>query len=146
MGGGKDKYNLSNDHWYEVSRERQRVRQTFGNLVVQHAYPAMKLQLPFVSPLLPSSSLPIYFTDVHATWVVQNTSHKTRGSRLPPPCPSNPRQHRIPVHACPKPQKEERQIWQACRTRYFEEDGGFDVEGQFGVCFVGVFGASELLI
>ncbi|KAG8711587.1 hypothetical protein FRC09_020515, partial [Ceratobasidium sp. 395] len=46
-GGGKDKYNLSNDHYYEVSRERQRVRQTFGNLVVQHAYPAMKLQLPF---------------------------------------------------------------------------------------------------
>ncbi|QRV81090.1 atypical/TAF1 kinase [Ceratobasidium sp. AG-Ba] len=43
----KDRYNLSNDHYYEVSRERQRVRQTFGNLVVQHAYPAMKLQLPF---------------------------------------------------------------------------------------------------
>ncbi|KAG9084077.1 hypothetical protein FS749_005511 [Ceratobasidium sp. UAMH 11750] len=50
VGGGaagKDKYNLSNDHYYEVSKERQRVRQTFGNLVVQHAYPAMKLQLPF---------------------------------------------------------------------------------------------------
>ncbi|KAF8753034.1 hypothetical protein RHS01_07373 [Rhizoctonia solani] len=45
---GKDKFNLSNDHYYEVSKERQRVRQTFGNLVVQHAYPALKLQLPFV--------------------------------------------------------------------------------------------------
>ncbi|KAF8734575.1 hypothetical protein RHS02_06922, partial [Rhizoctonia solani] len=44
---GKDKFNLSNDHYYEVSKERQRVRQTFGNLVVQHAYPALKLQLPF---------------------------------------------------------------------------------------------------
>ncbi|KAG8726504.1 hypothetical protein FRC11_015069, partial [Ceratobasidium sp. 423] len=44
---GKDKFNLSNDHFYEVSKERQRVRQTFGNLVVQHAYPALKLQLPF---------------------------------------------------------------------------------------------------
>ena len=44
----KDKYNISNDHAYEISRERHRVRQTFGQLVVQHAYPALKLQLPFV--------------------------------------------------------------------------------------------------
>ena len=47
----RDKYNLSNDHYYEVSKDglRHRVRQTFGQLVVQHAYPAQKLQLPFVS-------------------------------------------------------------------------------------------------
>ncbi|KAJ2932284.1 hypothetical protein H1R20_g4833, partial [Candolleomyces eurysporus] len=47
----KDKYNLSNDQYYEVSKEggRHRVRQTFGQLVVEHAYPAQKLQLPFVS-------------------------------------------------------------------------------------------------
>ena len=46
----KDKFNLSNDHFYEVSKEggRHRVRQTFGQLVVEHAYPAQKLQLPFV--------------------------------------------------------------------------------------------------
>ncbi|KAH6916934.1 atypical/TAF1 protein kinase [Coprinopsis sp. MPI-PUGE-AT-0042] len=45
----KDKFNLSNDQYYEVSKEgaRQHVRQTFGQLVVEHAYPAQKLQLPF---------------------------------------------------------------------------------------------------
>lgn len=45
----RDKFNLSNDHFYEVSKEggRHRVRQTFGQLVVEHAYPAQKLQLPF---------------------------------------------------------------------------------------------------
>jgi len=46
----RDKFNLSNDHFYEVSKEggRHRVRQTFGQLVVEHAYPSQKLQLPFV--------------------------------------------------------------------------------------------------
>ncbi|TDL28234.1 TAF1, transcription initiation factor TFIID, subunit TAF1 [Rickenella mellea] len=48
-GQPRDKFNLSNDHLYEVSKDghRHRVRQTFGQLVVQHAYPAQKLQLPF---------------------------------------------------------------------------------------------------
>ncbi|KAF9015586.1 atypical/TAF1 protein kinase [Cyathus striatus] len=48
-GGQKDKFNLSNDHFYEVTKEggKHRVRQTFGQLVVEHAYPAQKLQLPF---------------------------------------------------------------------------------------------------
>jgi transcription initiation factor TFIID subunit 1 len=43
--------NLSNDKFYEVSREArlQRVRQTFGQLIVQHTIPAIKLQLPYVS-------------------------------------------------------------------------------------------------
>ena len=52
-GQARDKFNLSNDHFYEVSKEggRHRVRQTFGQLVVEHAYPAQKLQLPFVSYL-----------------------------------------------------------------------------------------------
>ncbi|KAJ7926010.1 TAF1 transcription initiation factor TFIID subunit TAF1 [Mycena leptocephala] len=47
--GVKDKFNLSNDHLYEVSKEggRHRVRQTFGQIAVEHAYPAQKLQLPF---------------------------------------------------------------------------------------------------
>ncbi|KIJ29329.1 hypothetical protein M422DRAFT_269283, partial [Sphaerobolus stellatus SS14] len=47
--GPKDKFNLSNDQQYEVSKEsaRQRVRQTFQDLHIQHAYPAQKLQLPF---------------------------------------------------------------------------------------------------
>ncbi|KAH8119903.1 TAF1, transcription initiation factor TFIID, subunit TAF1 [Phellopilus nigrolimitatus] len=48
-GHPRDRFNLSNDHFYEVSKEggRHRVRQTFGQLVVQHAYPAQKLQLPY---------------------------------------------------------------------------------------------------
>ena len=45
----KDKFDLSNDQFYDVSKDgRHRVRQTFGDLVVEHAYPAQKLQLPFV--------------------------------------------------------------------------------------------------
>jgi transcription initiation factor TFIID subunit 1 len=61
---------LSNDQYYEVSKEggRHRVRQTFGQLVVEHAYPAQKLQLPFVSAYVvvlnhladESSSKPVY--------------------------------------------------------------------------------------
>ncbi|KAF7981151.1 hypothetical protein HWV62_34909 [Athelia sp. TMB] len=48
-GLARDKFNLSNDNFYEVTKEggRHRVRQTFGQLVVEHAYPAQKLQLPF---------------------------------------------------------------------------------------------------
>lgn len=47
--GVRDKFNLSNDHFYEVAKDKQhRVRQTFGNIAVEHAYPAQKLQLPFV--------------------------------------------------------------------------------------------------
>lgn len=43
-----DIFNLSNDKFYEQTREhRQRVRQTLGKLVVQHAWPAIKLQLPW---------------------------------------------------------------------------------------------------
>lgn len=41
-----DPYNISNDHHYEGGK--QRVRQTFGTIIVQHAWPALKLQLPFV--------------------------------------------------------------------------------------------------
>ena len=44
----QDPLNLSNDKFYEQTREhRQRVRQTLGKLVVQHAWPAVKLQLPW---------------------------------------------------------------------------------------------------
>ncbi|KAF8632973.1 hypothetical protein AX15_001570 [Amanita polypyramis BW_CC] len=49
VGQTRDKFNLSNDHFYEVAKDggRHRVRQTFGQLIVEHAYPAQKLQLPF---------------------------------------------------------------------------------------------------
>ncbi|PVF94488.1 hypothetical protein CPB86DRAFT_876346 [Serendipita vermifera] len=43
----RDKFNISNDHTYEVAKETKLVRQTFGALEVEHAYPALKLQLPF---------------------------------------------------------------------------------------------------
>ncbi|KZS95904.1 hypothetical protein SISNIDRAFT_483323 [Sistotremastrum niveocremeum HHB9708] len=49
-GPQRDRFNLSNDHLYELPKElggRHRVRQTFGQLTVEHAYPAQKLQLPF---------------------------------------------------------------------------------------------------
>lgn len=46
--GELDPFNLSNDRMYEMSKEhRHRVRQTLGQLVVRHAWPAIKLQLPF---------------------------------------------------------------------------------------------------
>jgi hypothetical protein len=52
---GLDPFNLSNDREYEVTKDtKKRIRQTFGLLEVQHAYPAQKLQLPFVCPA-PSS-------------------------------------------------------------------------------------------
>lgn len=66
-----DPFNLSNDREYEVPKEQKRqiIRQTFGALEVVHAYPAQKLQLPFVRrlplalvgavvPLPPSSADP----------------------------------------------------------------------------------------
>ena len=78
----RDKFNLSNDHFYEVAKEggRHRVRQTFGQLVVEHAYPAQKLQLPFVS-------LSGKFLDYFSTFfVVQNSTIKTGSSFFPPTC------------------------------------------------------------
>lgn len=47
----RDKFNLSNDHAYEAIKDTKLVRQTFGALEVEHAYPALKLQMPFVSLL-----------------------------------------------------------------------------------------------
>jgi transcription initiation factor TFIID subunit 1, fungi type len=72
----KDKFNLSNDHYYEVSKDgRHRIRQTFGQLNVEHAYPAQKLQLPFVSTdnLAPLQYLVIY--------IPPNSQYKTRLSK-----------------------------------------------------------------
>ncbi|KIM19627.1 hypothetical protein M408DRAFT_334323 [Serendipita vermifera MAFF 305830] len=47
QGVAKDKFNISNDHAYDVAKETKLVRQTFGALEVEHSYPALKLQLPF---------------------------------------------------------------------------------------------------
>jgi hypothetical protein len=47
--GGLDPFNLSNDRFYEASRRQgmKVVRQTLGQLELQHSRPALKLQLPF---------------------------------------------------------------------------------------------------
>lgn len=76
----KDKFNLSNDHFYEVAKDggRHRVRQTFGQLVVEHAYPAQKLQLPFVST--PVALLP----PVYPLSIANSTKRVYRSKKLAP--------------------------------------------------------------
>ncbi|KAG0331886.1 hypothetical protein BG000_010518 [Podila horticola] len=54
-----DRFNLSNDRFYETHKEGRfhRVRQTFGQLVVQHALPAVKLMKPFYKNKLAKAEL-----------------------------------------------------------------------------------------
>lgn len=57
-GTARDPYNMSNDKLYEVRREQKKtVRQTFGQLEVQHTYPAMKLQFPWYKTQLSKMEL-----------------------------------------------------------------------------------------
>ncbi|WFD43991.1 hypothetical protein MPSI1_002656 [Malassezia psittaci] len=80
--GELDPFNLSNDRMYELSKEhRHRVRQTLGQLVVRHTWPAIKLQLPFYKMRLAKhetrswhrpmiqfpSNMPITFSKVQST-------------------------------------------------------------------------------
>ncbi|KAJ1746642.1 hypothetical protein LPJ79_005767 [Coemansia sp. RSA 1821] len=46
---GVDRFNLSNDHFYEALQEGKvhRVRQTFGQLVFAHSLPSLRLQPPY---------------------------------------------------------------------------------------------------
>ncbi|KAJ2754357.1 hypothetical protein IWQ56_006512, partial [Coemansia nantahalensis] len=46
---GVDRFNLSNDHFYEALQEGKvhRVRQTFGQLIVAHSLPALRLLPPY---------------------------------------------------------------------------------------------------
>lgn len=46
---GLDPFNLSNDRFYELSKEHRMrsIRQTLGQLELQHSRPAVRLQLPF---------------------------------------------------------------------------------------------------
>ncbi|KAJ7631188.1 TAF1 transcription initiation factor TFIID subunit TAF1 [Roridomyces roridus] len=83
----RDKFNLSNDHFYEVSKEggRHRVRQTFGQIAVEHAYPAQKLQLPFV---------------------LQDPIVQTRSSVFPSSCSSISFQYRIALQQGPYCEEE----------------------------------------
>jgi transcription initiation factor TFIID subunit 1, fungi type len=80
----RDKFNLSNDQFYEVAKEggRHRVRQTFGQLVVEHAYPAQKLQLPFVRSSFHVIK-PIGADTI--VYLVQDTIIQAGSSIFPPP-------------------------------------------------------------
>ncbi|KAJ2805145.1 hypothetical protein H4R20_002208 [Coemansia guatemalensis] len=46
---GVDRFNLSNDHFYEALQEGKvhRVRQTFGQLIIAHSLPSLRLQPPY---------------------------------------------------------------------------------------------------
>ncbi|KAJ2513435.1 hypothetical protein GGI11_004400, partial [Coemansia sp. RSA 2049] len=46
---GVDQFNISNDHFYEALQEGKahRVRQTFGQLIIAHSLPSLRLQPPF---------------------------------------------------------------------------------------------------
>jgi hypothetical protein len=83
----KDKFNISSDHTYEVAKETRLVRQTFGALEVEHAYPALKLQLPFVS------DAPMHNAQLNLA-TVQDPSNEARMPFLPSPCPSRSYQPR----------------------------------------------------
>lgn len=78
-GPPRDKFNLSNDHHYELPKTgaRTRVRQTFGQLVVHHAHPALKLQLPFVRPFS------AYVTSGTDCGIVQDASAQERNAFVP---------------------------------------------------------------
>ncbi|OZJ06220.1 hypothetical protein BZG36_00761, partial [Bifiguratus adelaidae] len=54
-----DRFNLSDDRYYEAHAidKMPRVRQTFGQIVVQHALPALRLQLPYFKIKLTKSEL-----------------------------------------------------------------------------------------
>ncbi|KAK3839034.1 MAG: hypothetical protein J3R72DRAFT_179932 [Linnemannia gamsii] len=56
---GIDRFNVSNDRFYEANKEGRfhRVRQTFGQLVVQHALPAVKLMKPWYKNKLTKTEL-----------------------------------------------------------------------------------------
>ncbi|KAG9067179.1 hypothetical protein KI688_011960 [Linnemannia hyalina] len=56
---GIDRFNVSNDRFYEAHKEGRfhRVRQTFGQLVVQHALPSVKLMKPWYKNKLTKAEL-----------------------------------------------------------------------------------------
>ena len=103
----KDKFNISNDQFYEVSKEggRHRVRQTFGQLVVEHAYPAQKLQLPFVRV----HPFEFMHSIGSSNCIVQDPLVQTGGSLIPPPCAPIPTECRAPLQQGADSEEEKRQ-------------------------------------
>ncbi|KAJ2481732.1 hypothetical protein IWW56_001541 [Coemansia sp. RSA 2131] len=56
---GVDRFNLSNDHFYEALQEGKvhRVRQTFGQLIIAHSLPSLRLQPPYFKMRLSRADL-----------------------------------------------------------------------------------------
>ncbi|KAF9939086.1 hypothetical protein BGZ65_011577 [Modicella reniformis] len=79
-----DRFNLSNDRFYEIHKEGRfhRVRQTFGQLVVQHALPAVKLMKPWYKNKLTKSELRSFHRpQLQATPNVDITFARVKGSK-----------------------------------------------------------------
>jgi hypothetical protein len=52
-----ERFNISNDLYYDFYRRSGRVRQMFGRSHIQHALPALRLQLPFFKRFMSKSEL-----------------------------------------------------------------------------------------
>lgn len=79
-----DRFNLSNDRFYETHKEGRfhRVRQTFGQLVVQHALPAVKLMKPWYKNKLTKSELRSFHRPLlQVTPEVDITFSRVKGSK-----------------------------------------------------------------
>ncbi|KAI8348006.1 hypothetical protein B0O80DRAFT_429974 [Mortierella sp. GBAus27b] len=79
-----DRFNLSNDRFYEINKEGRfhRVRQTFGQLVVQHALPATKLMKPWYKNKLTKSELRSFHRpQLQATPNVDITFSRVKGNK-----------------------------------------------------------------
>ncbi|KAF9934749.1 hypothetical protein BGZ67_003677 [Mortierella alpina] len=79
-----DRFNLSNDRFYETHKEGRfhRVRQTFGQLVVQHALPAVKLMKPWYKNKLTKSELRSFHRpQLQVTPNVDITFSRVKGSK-----------------------------------------------------------------
>ncbi|KAF9171616.1 hypothetical protein BGX21_008150 [Mortierella sp. AD011] len=79
-----DRFNLSNDRFYEAHKEGRfhRVRQTFGQLVVQHALPAVKLMKPwYKNKLTKSEQRSFHRPQLQFTPNVEITFSRVKGSK-----------------------------------------------------------------
>ncbi|KAF9974475.1 hypothetical protein BGZ73_002099 [Actinomortierella ambigua] len=88
-----DRFNISGDRFYEAHKEGRfhRVRQTFGQLVVQHALPAVKLLKPWYKNRLSKSELRSFHrpqiqlplnTDIHFLRVKGSKKKKQKRKEL----------------------------------------------------------------
>lgn len=150
-----DPFNLSNDKEYEVPKEQRRqiIRQTFGALEVVHAYPAQKLQLPFVSSFhrfvlfqrSGDTDLAFRHLGTRPPLAVQDASLESRHSIFPPARAAIPAERSDLVHQGAV-QEEEGQVWaqdqeeRGCRSD--ARDARHYAQGYEQLCPVGILGES----